>query len=204
MLRNDWWENEYAGGDFSIHMTGNGQGKGHPSRDWLVDYVPKDASVLDVGCCNALMYATFKDADKPIRYTGVDRLPAAVEWCAINYPDAEFQISDADDLRDFGDSTFDYVISRHVIEHLPHYSQHIIEMYRVAKKEVIIIPFLDFTGYDFDRLQYGMRKEGGSWYNMYSREGLERFLIYHNIDDFEIIENYKDSGNSIIILRKSS
>ena len=204
MLRNDWWENEYVHGDIAVHMTGGPQGKGNPTRDWLVDHIPQHSTVLDVGCCNALMLQTFYDAEKLIKYTGVDRLSKFIDWCKEHYPSGDFKVSDADDLRDFEDNSFDCVVSRHVIEHLPHYSQHIIEMYRVAKKEVIIIPFLDFTGHNFDRLQYGMIKEGGSWYNQYSREGLERFLRYHDINDFDITENYKDSGNSIIILRKGT
>lgn len=203
MLRRDWWENEYAHGDIAIHMTGGPQGKDNASRQWLVDHIPEKSTVLDVGCCNALMYQTFQDANKSIYYTGVDRLVEFIKWDLEHFPNAAFEVSDADDLRDFADNMFDYVISRHVIEHLPHYSQHIIEMMRVARKEVIIIPFLDFTGNQFDRLQYGMVKEGGSWYNQYSREGLERFLNYHDMTDFDITENYKDTGNSIIVIRKA-
>jgi ubiquinone/menaquinone biosynthesis C-methylase UbiE len=202
MLRNDWWETEYAHGDISIHMTGGAQGKDHPSRKWLIEHIPEGAKVLDVGCCNALMLQTFMDANKKIDYTGVDRLPEFVEWCKEHYPEAHFQRSDAEDLRDFEDNSFDYVTSRHVIEHLPHYSQHIIEMYRVANKEVIIIPFLIFTGHDGDIIQYGMHKEGGSWYNRYSKNGIEVFLAHNNITDFDIIEDYQESGNAIITIRK--
>jgi len=204
-LRADWWETDYAKGDVAIHMTGGGQGKDHPSRLWLVSYIPENSKVLDIGCCNALMYQTFKDAGKDINYTGVDRLPEFIKYCKDTYsPEARFYTSDADDLRDFDDSSFDYVVSRHVIEHLPYYSQHVIEMFRVAKKEVIIVGFLEFTGTDLDKIQWGMIEQGGSWYNRYSRTGLEAFLKYNVTENFEIIENYKDSGNSIIIIRKET
>jgi len=81
------------------------------------------------------------------------------------------------------------------------------EMWRVAKKQVIIVGFLEFTGTDFDRLQYGV-KEGDKflphWFNMYSRSGMEKFIAYNMPNsEVEIMEDYEGTGHPIIIIKKA-
>jgi ubiquinone/menaquinone biosynthesis C-methylase UbiE len=179
----------------------------HPTHKWLTEYVPDGSSLLDVGCCNAHTLESFIRAGKKIDYFGVDHLSQLVEYCQETYPAYSFAQSDAADLQDFEDNSRDYVLSRHVHEHQPHYSQHFMEMYRVAKKEVIIVGFLEFTNNDFDRLQYGV-KEGEKfyphWFNQYSKEGMIRFVNYNMPGaTIEIIDNYEDTGHPIIIIRKA-
>lgn len=209
-IRNDWWHEAFAKGDPAMQMGGGDgvQGVPHPTHTWLTNYLPEGASLLDVGCCNAHTLESIKRSGKNISYWGVDHLPQLVEWCQLHYPDANFSQSDANDLQDFQDNSFDYVLSRHVHEHQPHYSQHFMEMWRVAKKEVIIVGFLQFTGTDFDRLQYGVKEDDKlypHWYNMYSRKGMERFIEYNMPGaTVEIIEDYEGTGHPIIIIRKPS
>jgi ubiquinone/menaquinone biosynthesis C-methylase UbiE len=207
-MRNDWWHQEFAKGSPAAQMGGpeGRQGVDHATHEWFTKHVPEGSSVLDVGCCNAHTLESFKKAGKKITYHGVDQLDGLVAYCLSTYPDAAFSQSDASDLQQFQDNSFDYVLSRHVAEHLNHYSQHFMEMWRVAKKEVVIVGFLEFTGTDFDRLQYGVKENGkllAHWYNQYSRAGIERFIAYNMpTASVEIVEDYEETGHPIIIIRK--
>lgn len=208
MIRNDWWHLEFTKGQPAAQMGGGDglQGVSHPTHTWLTERVPGGSSLLDVGCCNAHALESFIRAGKKIDYTGVDHLAQLVEYCQETYPDYTFSQSDASDLQDFKDNSFDYVLSRHVAEHLNHYSQHFMEMWRVARKEVIVVGFLEFTGTDMDRLQYGV-KEGDHlyphWFNQYSRTQMEAFINYNMKGaTYEIIDNYQGLGHPIVIIRK--
>ncbi len=203
-IRHDWWHEEFTKGDPAAQMGGGDgrEGVPHPTHTWFTNYVPENSSVLDVGCCNGHTLESFERAGKKIYYTGVDHLEQLVNWCREKYIHAQFYQSDAADLQDFQSDSFDYVLSRHVWEHLNHYSQHLMEMYRVAKKEVVVVGFLEFTGNEFDRLQYGA--EGlPHWYNQYSKEGLERFIQYNMPKaTYEFVDDFKDIGHPILIIRK--
>lgn len=203
VLTNDWWHTVFTEGNLGAAMGGHGgrEGVDHPSHKWFTEYVPDGSSVLDVGCCNAHTYESLQKYGKLVDYTGVDQLEEFIEWDKEHFPGVPFYVSDASDLRQFEDNSFDYVLSRHVIEHLPHYSQHFMEMFRVARKEVVVVGFLELKD-DYDRLQYGMRKEGGSWYNQYSRSNMEFFIEYNMTGDYEIIPDKFDLGHPIIIIRK--
>lgn len=207
-IRNDWWHEEFAHGDPAAQMGGGDgvQGVPHPTHKWLTDYIPEHSSLLDVGCCNAHTLESFQRAGKVIYYTGVDHVPELIEYCQSTYPAASFSLADAADLQDFADNAFDYVLSRHVHEHQNHYSQHFMEMWRVARKEVIVVGFLEFTGTDFDRLQYGVKENGKllpHWFNMYSKTAMIRFIEYNMPGaTYEIIDDYEGTGHPIIIIRK--
>lgn len=205
-IRNDWWHKEFALGDPAAQMGGldGTQGIGHPTHTWFTEYVPAGSSVLDVGCCNAHTLECFIRASKDITYVGVDHLEEVVDYCRAQYPAYSFLQSDAADLQDFGDNSMDYVLSRHVYEHLNHYSQHFMEMWRVAKKEVIIIGFLELK-HQFDRLQYGIKQDGKTlphWYNQYGIEQMEQFIQYNITKNYQIIPDRFGIGHPIIILKK--
>ena len=205
-IRNSWWELSFTKGDPAAQMGGGDgrEGVPHPTHTWFTNHVPEDSIVLDVGCCNAHTYESFQRANKSVNYWGVDHLQQLVDYCALRFPDAKFSQSDASDLQDFEDNAFDYVLSRHVSEHLNHYSQHFMEMWRVAKKEVIVVGFLELNP-QFDRLQYGV-KEGDKilphWYNQYGKEQMEAFIRYNMTDDFEWVDDFKDIGHPVLIIRK--
>lgn len=206
-IRHDWWHEEFAKGSPAAQMGGGDgvQGVPHPTHSWLTNYIPEDSSLLDVGCCNAHTLESFLRAGKNIKYYGIDHLAVLVEWCQEQFPEYSFSQSDAADLKDFSDNSFDYVLSRHVHEHQNHYSQHFMEMWRVAKKEVIIVGFLEMTK-DFDQLQYGVTDNNifyPHWYNQYGKSQMEAF-INHNMHGatYEFIDNYEGTGHPIIIIRK--
>lgn len=206
-IRNDWWKTEFVKGDPAAQMGGlDGiQGVTHPTHDWFTQHVPVTSSVLDVGCCNAHTLESFVRANKPIDYTGVDHLQQMVDYCEEKYKGfvhTRFAQSDAADLQDFQDNSYDYVLSRHVYEHLNHYSQHFMEMWRVAKKEVVVVGFLELKP-QFDRLQYGA--DGlPHWFNQYGKEQMEAFIRYNMTDNFEWIDDFQDIGHPVLIIRKGT
>lgn len=205
-IRNDWWHEEFTKGNPAAQMGGTDgkQGVTHVTHDWLTEYVPEGSSLLDVGCCNAHTLENFKLHNKQIDYTGVDHLQQLVDYCKEKHPETKFSQSDASDLQDFPDNSFDFVLSRHVSEHLNHYSQHFMEMWRVAKKEVIIVGFLELKP-SFDRLQYGVTENGRTlphWYNQYGEEQMRAFIEYNMTTDYEIWPDKFGIGHPIIIIRK--
>ena len=206
-IRNDWWKLEFTKGDPGAQMGGGDgvQGVPHPTHKWLTEYIPDGSTLLDVGCCNAHTLESFIRAGKKIDYYGVDHLDILVEWCQEHYPDYNFSQSDAADLQDFEDNSFDYVLSRHVHEHQNHYSQHFMEMWRVAKKEVIVVGFLEMKP-DFDRLQYGVTENGRflpHWFNQYGKAQMLAFIDYNmHPASVEIIDDYQGTGHPIIIIKK--
>ena len=201
-IRNDWWHKEFVKGIPAAQMGGTDgkQGVTHPTHDWVTRHVPGMSSLLDVGCCNGHTLESFQRANKPINYTGVDHLKQMVHYCREKYSEAEFYVSDAADLQDYPNNSFDYVLSRHVHEHLNHYSQHFMEMWRVAKKEVIVVGFLELKP-EFDRLQYGA--DGlPHWYNQYGKKQMEQFIEYNMTTDYEWVDDFKDIGHPILIIKK--
>jgi ubiquinone/menaquinone biosynthesis C-methylase UbiE len=203
-IRNDWWHKEFTKGDPAAQMGGGDgrEGVPHPTHTWFTNHVPEGSSVLDVGCCNAHTLESFQRAGKKVIYYGVDHLQQLVDWCKEYLPNGTFSQSDAADLQDFEDNTFDYVLSRHVWEHLNHYSQHLMEMWRVAKQEIVVVGFLELKP-DFDRLQYGA--DGlPHWYNQYGKSQVEQFIEYNMKGaTYEWIDDFKDIGHPVLIIRKS-
>jgi len=205
-IRHDWWHEEFIKGDPGAQMGGGDgrEGVPHPTHTWLSGYIPEFSSLLDVGCCNAHTLESFNRANKQIDYYGVDHLQELIDFCIERHPEARFSVSDAADLQDFEDESFDYVLSRHVAEHQNHYSQHFMEMWRVAKKEVIVVGFLELKD-EFDILQYGVKDNGKflpHWYNQYSKPQMEAFIKHNMTSDFEWIDDFKDIGHPVLIIRK--
>lgn len=201
-IRNDWWHKEFTKGNPAAQMGGADgiQGVSHPTHEWLSKHVEDKSSLLDVGCCNAHTLDNFHKHGKGIKYVGVDHLQEMVDYCAQLHPGYLFRQSDAADLQDFKDNSFDYVLSRHVWEHLNHYSQHFMEMWRVAKKEVVVVGFLELKP-DYDRLQYGA--DGlPHWYNQYGKTQVEAFIRYNMTDNFDWVDDFKDIGHPVLIIRK--
>lgn len=209
-IRGDWWHGPFAEGTPDGQMGGGGgvQGVPHPTHTWFTNHILDGSSLLDIGCCNAHTYESLRRAGKQVFYWGVDHVPGLIEYCQDHFRDATFSQADAADLQDFSDNSFDYVLSRHVHEHQNHYSQHFMEMWRVAKKEVVIVGFLEFTGTDMDRLQYGITVDGHKyphWYNQYSRTQMEAFIKYNMKGaTVEIIEDYEGTHHPIIIIKKGA
>jgi SAM-dependent methyltransferase len=107
----------------------------------IVDLVPVGASVLDAGCGEGVLSVLL--AKKGCQVTGVDisepNIASAKKYAEEQGASAwtTFLCSDSEVLP-MEDRTFDYVVSSHVLEHLPDFGKGVQELVRVAKERVIV------------------------------------------------------------------
>lgn len=107
----------------------------------FVDLVPTGATVLDSGCGEGVLSVLL--AKKGCIVTGVDLSEPNILACKA-YAEREgvadrttFLVGDAEHLP-VGDKSFEYVVSSHVLEHVPDFTAGAAELKRVATKQVII------------------------------------------------------------------
>lgn len=107
----------------------------------FLDLVPAGATVLDAGCGPGALSIML--AEKGCHVTGVDiSEPNIVE--AKKYAESKgvmdrvtFLTGDIEQMH-FEDQSFDYVVSSHVLEHVPDFAKGASELSRLAKHRVII------------------------------------------------------------------
>lgn len=134
----------------------------------FVDLVPAGATVLDAGCGEGVLSVLL--AKKGCRVTGIDISEPNI-IAATSYAEREgvtalttFSCSDIEHIN-VPDLSFDYVVSSHVLEHVPDFAQGASELSRLAKKQVIIaIPTCLTLG--------GMVLLGGDNYWAFSRHSV--------------------------------
>jgi ubiquinone/menaquinone biosynthesis C-methylase UbiE len=109
--------------------------------DAVLENVPAGATVIDVGCGEGVLSILL--AKKGCRVTGVDLSAPNIESAKKYAEDAgvsdrvTFLVGDAEHIP-VGDQSFDYAVSSHVLEHLPHFQKGAEELNRIASKHVII------------------------------------------------------------------
>jgi SAM-dependent methyltransferase len=87
--------------------------------------------VLDVGCGQGRYTALLRECFPAASVTGVDFSPVAVEMAKHNIPDAAFVVGRAEDLSSLAPSSFDFLLSIEVLEHVEDVHQTISEFARV-------------------------------------------------------------------------
>lgn len=134
----DWWSKNID--DWEGYIRSYGEGVGFPSRKWFATHAAKDASVLDVGCGGGIEYESLmREGRSDIKYAGVDYSPDAITEARRLFPAVDFTVSDARDLKEFGDGSFDTVLIRHCLDHIGEWEKAVHAAWRVASKEVVII-----------------------------------------------------------------
>lgn len=112
----------------------------HTQYQVYVELVPAGATVLDAGCGEGVLSVLL--AKKGCRVTGVDmsepNIEAAKKYAAEQGVSerTDFLVGDIEHLA-FADKSFDYVISSHVLEHVPDFEQGARELNRTARTQVI-------------------------------------------------------------------
>ncbi len=106
----------------------------------ILQFVQPGMKVLDAGCGDGVLSVLM--ANKGAMVTGCDfsvpNIEAAKGYVAEHHiANVEFLVGDAEHLP-FPDSSFDLVVSSHVLEHLPDFDQGLREVMRVTKKRAII------------------------------------------------------------------
>jgi ubiquinone/menaquinone biosynthesis C-methylase UbiE len=95
-----------------------------------LDLLNKD--VLEIGCGSGYG-ALLLNQLKPKSYIGLDLMEAQIGLARLKYPQFEFRLQDATNLRQFRDASKDLVIIFGVLHHMPDWRKAIDEIGRVLK-----------------------------------------------------------------------
>jgi len=117
------------------------------SRDLLFDYISADNSVLDVGAGSGWVYENFLNRGIKLKYKGVDLTKNFIEGAKLDFPEAEWEVQDAQNLSEASNS-WDVVLLYHVLELCPDWKKAVREALRVSKMRVIINFWHGYTDYD--------------------------------------------------------
>lgn len=134
------WQKFVPGGDFMFEEAHFN----HPARIAYTKIIADcSKTVLDVGCGACVDYPRFRDAG--VEYFGLDITPKYLEMANTRFGVPKDHLSLGSTLSlPFPDSRFDSVYSNGMLEHLPPelWKQAVKEMFRVCKKQMIIIFFI--------------------------------------------------------------
>ena len=111
----------------------------NPARLMLLKLVKDDESLLDVGCGNGMTYALLMKNWRKIFYKGIDYSQKFIANCQERWPGTTCfeQMADSG-MYDIIDSSYDTVYIRHCLENVKDWKKMISEMFRIARKRVII------------------------------------------------------------------
>jgi ubiquinone/menaquinone biosynthesis C-methylase UbiE len=164
-------------------MHKEGAGAPHPSRVFTASLIRKGESVLDVGCGAGVGYESLMSAGLESEYVGVDSSAPSIEIARELYPAGDFQVGNATALTSqFGPRSFDVVLVRHVLEHLPDFELAMNEAISVSRRLAIFVFYLTPR-----RLPFGVRKldpgHGRSllYTYIYSRPTIDDFLAQRSL-----------------------
>lgn len=159
-------------------MHKEGAGKEHPSRAFVASLIREGESILDVGCGAGVGYEVFAAAGAGSLYTGVDSSEPSIEIARELYPAGDFRVGNAAKLVDqLGVASFDVVVVRHVLEHLPDFALAMDQAISVSRGLAVFVFYLSPRS-----LPFGVRKlDPGHgrpqfYTNIYSRPAINRFL----------------------------
>jgi len=103
-----------------------------PSLDFILDQIdPAATSLVDVGCGGGHLLREIRRTHPHLRLEGLDVLDRD-QVAGYSYTRGRVE------RLPYPDSSFDVVVSSHVIEHLLHLEQAVEEIKRVARKQVIV------------------------------------------------------------------
>lgn len=176
MNNHDFFKPEHVAKFLRNHKTGTD----NLGRQHLASIVRPYSSVLDVACGTCVNYEVFKNLGVTTKYTGLDLTKNFLAHAKHLYGD-EISLQEGSIQQiPFEDGSFDVVIARHIFEHLEDGYEHAIkEVLRVAKKEAVLVFFLDLIDGPNDIIKESEVDENGCtyWWNTYSSEKLWDFLL---------------------------
>lgn len=109
--------------------------------DAILDMIPvnyKYKNVLDYGCGTALFYPRIKKRNKKASYTGIDLSKEMLDAARKKHKGIELIEADAEKLP-LPKESFDLVIGRGILHHLPNPEKGLKEVGRVLKKKGIVV-----------------------------------------------------------------
>lgn len=119
------------------------EGREHPSRLKALELLRGMRTVLDVGCGTGVMFELCRERRPDLDYLGIDVTAQFVAAARERFPadSARFREGSLYDLTKLPGS-FDAVLCRHILEHLPDFAPAVQRMYERARKKLIIIFYL--------------------------------------------------------------
>lgn len=110
-------------------------------RRWLLDVIPDNESIIDIGCGPGTVYEIFRLAGRKNDYLGVDRDLEILKLAQSLSPDAKFENEDCNFLP-YPDNSIDHCILFTVVDMISDFRKAIEEAVRVSRKQVIITTFV--------------------------------------------------------------
>lgn len=142
-------------------LTGKPKVAVHPKhlvkfKPWFLKYLRESDVVLDIGCGNG--QSTLKAAKKVKKIIGIDvddkeLAKAKSEAQGLKIKNVKFLKSTAEEKFDFGDKTFDKVLFFDVLEHLENQELALSEIWRVLKKDGLLLLSVPNKNTSWKRLQ---------------------------------------------------
>ena len=138
----------------------------HPSRAFIADQTAEiGGSVLECGCASAIDYPLHRS--RGLKYSGRDITPKFVRKANELYPEADIKIANVLDLP-LNDESFDTVYCKALLEHMhpKEWPSAVVEMWRVAKKQMIIALYSRPSPQNYDGpLVHPPQTKGGRAYS---------------------------------------
>lgn len=179
-------------------LLDDGEGENHPSRKKVIELLNGWKSVLDVGCGPGLTFEMIQRAYPSMKYTGVDVTEKFILHCQRRFPDHQecFRTLSVFELERLSRS-FDVVMCRHLLEHLPDYKQALTQMYATADRRVIVAFYLPPRPLRWARHKVDMRYESPLFYtHVYDLGGFVDFVLNGLAPPAEGVRVYPRQGSS--------
>jgi SAM-dependent methyltransferase len=140
-LRESW--RHFTPAQVRDFMRVGNEGRDHPSRLKALELLHDMRSVLDVGCGTGVMFELIRERRPDLEYVGVDVTEQFVAAARERFPaDAgRFHHGSLYKL-DRLPGSFDAVLCRHILEHLPDYAPAVQHMWGRARRKLILVFYL--------------------------------------------------------------
>lgn len=158
-------------------LHGPGVGIDHPSRAFVASRVRPGESVLDVGCGPGVTYEVLRAHGRAAGYVGVDSSAPMLDVARERYPAGDFRAGSALTLKaQFGRASFDIVVVRHVLEHLPDFEPAMTQAIAVARRLALFVFFLTPRRLPLGVSKLNVRLNPAFYTYVYSHDAVGRFL----------------------------
>jgi SAM-dependent methyltransferase len=158
-------------------MHTGGAGVEHPSRHFVVSLILAGESVLDVGCGAGVGYEVLNTKGLAAGYLGLDSSEPTIEVARELYPSGRFCVGEAEALeRQLGTKSFDVVLVRHVLEHLPGFERAMFEAITVSRRLAVFVFALTPRTLPLGVRKLNPRLSPPFYTYIYSRPAIDRYV----------------------------
>ena len=207
-------DHDYFTGDHARQFLRNhGTGTDNKGRQYLglicvTDY--ENPTVLDVACGTAVNWECWKGMGVKCQYTGLDLTQQFLDIAKEKYGDEiKLQRGFAQEITSlFPPESFDVVIIRHLLEHIHqgHYEDVVRQALAAAKREVIIVFFLQPHNNEADIIQERSSNipdhpEVTHFWNEYSWPKLQNFFAEQGVRVNTRLVHTPNASHSDLVVR---